>query len=217
MEIQNTTWGLSLHGDALQIQGVERLSFDSHTEELNGALHHLDASGSALARALCHAVSRANPQPLPSSPSSSPPPRPGGLRPGWNRTFPDTEISAVDVRGDTILAATRDGQVVQLALGDGSESWRQRLDAPATALLLADTDRDGVLEALVGTTDSELVILEGRGGAQRWGRALKNISARGERVMGIAVADLDGLDQLDILAGTAGWYVNAFTADGEPL
>ena len=93
--------------------------------------------------------------------------------------------------------------------------WSHRLgpDRVASALLLADIDADGAVEALVGTDDGQLAALSGHSGEQRWGRTLKN-SGWGAKVSGLAVADLEGQGRTSVLASTVGWYINAFAADG---
>ena len=93
--------------------------------------------------------------------------------------------------------------------------WSHQLgsDRVASALLLADIDADGVVEALVGTDDGLLAALEGHSGEQRWCRTLKD-SGWGAKVSGLAVADLEGRGRTSVLASTVGWYINAFTADG---
>ncbi len=47
--------------------------------------------------------------------------------------------------------------------------------------------------------------------------SLANMWNRGTRVSAIDVADLEGNGDLNVLAGTEGWFVNAFAPDGELL
>ena len=88
-----------------------------------------------------------------------------------------------------------------------------RPDAPS-ALLLADIDADGAVEALVGTDDGQLAAYLKVTAASSVGpRTLKN-TGWGAKVSGLAVADLEGRGRTSVLASTVGWYINAFTADG---
>ena len=89
-----------------------------------------------------------------------------------------------------------------------------KLDSPASALLWADIDADGVPEALVGSAASELIVLDGGSGRERWRRPMRNLYGAESPVTALAVADLEGAGDLSLLAGTAGWYVNVFTPGG---
>ena len=61
-------------------------------------------------------------------------------------TLDPTEISAVTVHDEILLAGTEGGEVVQLGLEDGAAMWSHRLDPDSapSALLLADIDADGI-------------------------------------------------------------------------
>ena len=126
-----------------------------------------------------------------------------------------TEISTVAVHNEILLAGTEEGEVVQLGLGDGAAMWSHQLgpNRVASALLLADIDADGEVEALVGTDDGQLAALAGHSGEQSWCKTLKD-SGWGVKVSGLAVADLEGQGRTSVLASTVGWYINAFAADG---
>ncbi|SVE21833.1 uncharacterized protein METZ01_LOCUS474687, partial [marine metagenome] len=71
--------------------------------------------------------------------------------------------------------------------------------------------------ALVGTPDSDLLALETGRGEIRWQRPLENLNRARSPVTALAVADLDGSGKQSVLAATAGWYVNAFSASGQAL
>ncbi len=212
VEIEGEMFALSLDGETLSIQGVERVQVEtagrSYREEFQGACRILDLR-SPVGRHLLQALENTPAQP------PAPPPPPvvhpvGGLRRRWQRRL--SPLTAVAV-GQSLVAGTGENQVVHLSLEDGSEQWTSALSA--SALLLADVDGDGADEVLAGTTDSHLVLL--KEGQALWQRPLQNISGRGARVSALAVADLEGSGRMSVLAGTAGWYVNAFAADGTPL
>ena len=216
MEIEGALWTIAQAADGLQLQGVEQLRWDSHQRQFDGTCHTLAASDTEVAAALRTALSAPAPRPPQATPAPRSKPASGGLEPVWNQEFLNAEIAALSVRGDHVLVAARDGQVAHLSSADGTSSWHARLDEGITALLLADIDQDGTPEALVGTTNSELVVMDGSSGRERWRRPLQNLAGPAA-VSALAVADLDGSGQPRLLAGTAGWYVNAFADDGEPL
>ena len=114
-----------------------------------------------------------------------------------------------------LLAGGDSGDVVKLDAGSGAELWRVRLDSAASALLWADIDADGAPEALVGSAASELIVLDGDSGRERWRRPLKNLYGSVSPVTALTVADLEGEGETSLLAGTAGWFVNVFTPEGE--
>lgn len=218
MEIEARMFALSLEGDVLTLQGVERLGFGdrAHWEEFKGELQTLDLWGSALAQRL-REVMTAAPAAAPRRVAPSVPAV--GRRPlhGWSRKISPAEVLDVAVEDAAFLASTEDGRVVRLAVQDGAEVWACQLDEPATRLLLADVDGDGALEALAGMADSHLLVLEGQTGTERWRRRLKSLTGRGAKVSALAVADLEGSGRPSILAGNEGWYVNAFDPDGRSL
>ncbi len=210
LEIEASVFVLCLDGDTLTVQGVDRMA----GEDVKGGVQTLDAASDTTARRLAEAIQAASPKPasygMPFLPHTE-----GGFHLRWDRQA-GAEISAVDVLGEALLAGTGNGEVFQVAVRDGQTSWSHRLDVHPTSLRLADIDSDGEAEALVGTADSHLIALEGQTGAERWRRKLKNMWQRGAKVSDIAVADLEGDGDLSVLAGTEGWYVNAFAADGTP-
>ena len=212
-------FGISLKGDSLTLQGIERLGFAEGAhwtwQVFDGSPATLKVGQSETAHRICDAMDAVAPESLPAAPE------PPSLRPqngwsaAWSRDLGSTEISAVAIDGELLLVGTEEGEVVQLELGDGAAMWSHQLgpDRIASALLLADIDADGAVEALVGTDDGQLAALEGHSGEQRWGRTLKD-SGWGSKVSGLAVADLDGRDRTSVIASTVGWYINAFTAEG---
>ena len=219
LAIEAEMFGISLKGDSLTLQGIERLGFAEGEhwtwQVFNGSPATLNVGQSETAQRICDAMNAGAPESLPVAPES-PWLRPqNGWTAEWSRDFGSTEISAVAVHDEILLAGTEEGEVVQLGLGDGAAMWSHQLgsDRVASALLLADIDADGVVEALVGTDDGLLAALEGHSGEQRWCRTLKD-SGWGAKVSGLAVADLEGRGRTSVLASTVGWYINAFTADG---
>ena len=219
LAIEAEMFAISLKGDSLTLQGIERLGFAEGAhwtwQGFDGSPATLNLGQSETARRICDALDAVAPESPPVA-MESPWCRPqGGWTAKWSRELGPTEIRAVAVGGELLLAGTAEGEVVQLGLGDGAVRWSHQLgpDRAASALLLADIDADGAVEALVGTDDGQLAALEGPSGAQRWGRTLKD-SGWGAKVSGLAVADLEGQGRTSVLASTVGWYINAFTGDG---
>jgi len=214
VDIEGALFALHLDADRVTIQGAERLGFSERWEDLGGKARVLDVQNSEWAHQLQQAIAapaQTRPSrrpPLPTQPT-------GGLHLAWDRTL-EAEVNTVALDAETLLVGTQDGQVARCTLTDGNALWQQQLDDPAFSTLLSDIDGDGQAEALVGTTQSDLFVLDGSG-AERWSCELTNISGRGAHVSAIATADLEGDGRLSVLAATAGWYVNAFAADGTKL
>ena len=140
-----------------------------------------------------------------------------GLTQRWRREFPAC-IRDISVAGDGSLLLASGGDVAWLHAESGETAWSRSVDVEggASRVHASDIDGDGNSEALLGTEDSRLIVLEGDSGEERWRRGLVNMSSRGSRVSGLAVADLEGNGDLSVLAGTEGWFVNAFANDGSP-
>ena len=140
-----------------------------------------------------------------------------GLTQRWRREFPAC-IRDISVAGDGSLLLASGGDVAWLHAESGETAWSRSVDVEggASRVHASDIDGDGNSEALLGTEDSRLIVLEGDSGEERWRRGLVNMSSRGSRVSGLAVADLEGNGDLSVLAGTEGWFVNAFAHDGSP-
>ena len=164
------------------------------------------------------------PAPAAAPRSAHPPAAPASARgfaaspPIWERRLDAGAIGplAISKSPETVhlLAGGETGEVVSLDAGSGADVWRVKLDSPASALLWADIDADGVPEALVGSAASELIVLDGGSGRERWRRPMRNLYGAESPVTALAVADLEGAGDLSLLAGTAGWYVNVFTPGG---
>jgi outer membrane protein assembly factor BamB len=121
--------------------------------------------------------------------------------------------------GDGLLVGCATGEVAWVDAASGAQTWSTRLNdesAPAR-VLAADLETGAGPVALVGTSDSVLCALDGASGAELWRQPLRNIGGRPSGTSALAVADLAGDGARSILAGTQGWYVNAFDADGAPL
>ena len=218
LAIEAEMFAISLEGDTLTLQGVERLGLaegeDWDWQVFDGS-QTFQVGQSEMAQRIRDALDAVVPEPSPAVVEPSRLRPEGGWTVKWNRDLGPTEISAVAVHDEILLAGTEEGEVVQLGLGDGAAMWSHRLDTDSapSALLLADIDADEEVEALVGTDDGQLVVLEGHSGEQRWGKTLKD-SGWGAKVSGLAVADLEGRGRTSVLASTVGWYINAFAADG---
>jgi outer membrane protein assembly factor BamB len=115
-----------------------------------------------------------------------------------------------------LLVGAESGGLARWAAADGAEVWKAELGAAASVLHSADIDGDGVPEVLAGTAASEIVVLDGDTGQERWRRSLKNLYDNPAPATTLRVADLEGEGQLDVLCGTAGWFVNVFEPDGTP-
>ncbi len=212
IEIEAAMFALSLDGDRLSFQGVERLD----GEAVEGEARTYDVASDATAQRVREAILAA----VPESPSHSAPSRErtdGGFRQRWRREIA-AEIGDLDAYGDTLLVGAEDGQVIRMTVDEGATIWTVQLDGDRhpTKVRLVDIDAGGEPEALVGTADSHLIVLDERTGAERWRRELKNMGGRGAKVSALAVADLDGSGHTSVLAGTEGWFVNSFAADGTP-
>jgi len=220
LAVEAVMFAISLEADTLTLQGIERLRFvgegDPSWVDLHGVYTTLQLEDSDLARRIWDAIETLVPLSPPAVAAPYPERPQGAWHQRWMREMGPSEIGAVDVGEDFLLAGTEAGDFVQLDVRDGSEIWQQKLAAAATTVLQADVDGDGVLECLVGTAESQLLVLEGGNGALRWDRVLKNMWPRGAKVSGLALADLQGRGELSVLAATEGWYVNAFSVDGTP-
>ncbi|MCY3666878.1 MAG: PQQ-binding-like beta-propeller repeat protein, partial [Gemmatimonadetes bacterium] len=219
LAIEAEMFAISLTGDSLTLQGIERLGFAEGEhwdwQVFDGEPATLTVGQSEMAQSICDALDAVVPEPPPAMVEPSRLRPEGGWTVKWSRDLGPTEISAVAVHDEILLAGTEEGEVVQLGLEDGAAMWSHRLDPDSapSALLLADIDADGAVEALVGTDDGQLAALAGHSGEQRWCKTLKD-SGWGAKVSGLAVADLEGRSRTSVIASTVGWYINAFAADG---
>ncbi len=213
VEISGGVFALSLDGDTLSIQGADRVEVNAegrvYAESFQGAFRTLDAR-SSVGRHLLQVLQHTPPVVVPPAIPPKAPPA-GGFRPRWQQPLPATTAA---LQGDQLAVGTAEGKLLGLALESGAVQWQMDLGTPASALLLADVDGDREAELIAGTTDSQLFLL--KAGQERWRRPLQNISNRGAAVTALAVADLTGAGPQSVLAGTAGWYVNVFAADGTP-
>jgi outer membrane protein assembly factor BamB len=134
----------------------------------------------------------------------------------WTRQL-NGVASGVHVLGSSALVGVSGGEVCLLSAAAGELEWTRQLEAaPGAVMLAAGLDGDQPL-ALVGTPDSDLLALETGRGEIRWQRPLENLNRARSPVTALDVADLDGSGKQSVIAATAGWYVNAFSASGEAL
>lgn len=141
-------------------------------------------------------------------------PDPGaGLAPLWSlQAGAAVTAAASDASGGT-LVGTAAGDV-RLLGADGGEKWSFRCKGGVRAVHLEDIDGDGESEAIVGTRDCWLYVLNG-GGDVRWEHEFPPGSGmRPQRLTTLSTADLDGDGRRQILAGAEGWLFHAFEADG---
>ena len=83
------------------------------------------------------------------------------------------------------------------------------------AVHLEDIDVDGESEAIVGTRECWLHVLNGGAGGVRWEHEFPPGSGmRPQRLTTLSTADLDGDGRRQVLAGAEGWLFHAFEADG---
>ena len=213
VRISGALFALSLDGEVLTVQGAEQIEVRSgdrvYAESFQGAYRTLDPR-SPVGRHLRQLLTAAEPLAThrPAPPVSWPA---GGFRTRWQQALPAT---AAAVEGDQLAVGMAEGRLAGLSRASGALQWEAAVGAPATALILADVDGDHHPELIAGTADSQLILL--RAGHESWRRPLRNISGRPAAVTTLAVADLEGKGEQSVLAGTAGWYVNVFTADGAP-
>ena len=146
-------------------------------------------------------------------------PKTTGLTISWEVEIDGQEIEDISVLNDVTLVGTSGGRVSLRDNASGTERWHQELEGPdpVTSVKLALVCPEEGLRAIAGTEASRLIVFDAESGAQVWMRELQNMWSRGARVTGLAVADLDGTGNPDVLAGTEGWYVNAFTSSGERI
>jgi outer membrane protein assembly factor BamB len=139
--------------------------------------------------------------------------------PRWRRSAsePVGLIAIFEEDGDQrVLIADADGGLECVDGADGQQVWRAELSSPASVLAARDIDGDRFAEILVGTTASEVIVLDGSTGREGWRRPLKNLYDAPAPATTLCVADLEGDGELSVLVGTAGWFVNVFQPDGTP-
>lgn len=219
VEIASTLFQMTYDGQTLTVHGIDRMGRRTgdgvEWEAFGGAYRTLDLATDARARHLRTVMTLIGERPaLTRHPVFS---RPRGhLKVAWSREPDAGRIEHTDVLGDAVLAGAEDGSVLCFSVADGAERWRRTLDEAVSAVRLADLDGE-VASAIAGTAQSHIIVLDGQTGEECWRRKLVTMSARGERVVAIAVAGLEGNGARRVLAGTAGWYVNAFTGEGDLL
>ena len=137
-------FGISLKGDSLTLQGIERLGFAEGEhwdwQVFDGSPATLNVGQSETAQRICDAMNAGAPESLPVAPES-PWLRPqNGWTAEWSRDLGLTEIRAVAVHGELLLVGTEEGDVVQLGSGTvrrcGRTNWaRTGWPAPCSWLI----------------------------------------------------------------------------------
>ena len=206
LELSGSMFACLARDNRVVVQGIERLA-GREVDSLEQVLDRPDLAAGIRSAREASAVSPPTDTPLVSR----------GLTQRWRREFP-ADIRDISVSGDGRLLLANGGKVGCLVASTGATVWSRPVEGEggASRVHASDIDGDGNSEALVGTSDSQLIVLAGDSGEERWRRGLENMWNRGMRVADIAVADLEGNGDLSVLAGTEGWYVNAFGHNGIP-
>jgi|GEM_PF-870517 outer membrane protein assembly factor BamB len=218
--IEGVMFGLTLSGDTLLIEGVQRIG----TRDINGlfAWTHFDGEpqtihteSGAIARHLKTIIQIHQGRPALNNycPVMH---QDGHMVPKWQSASKIPNPCTMDTHEDLLVCSGRDGLVVSIDPNDGHVLWEYDCACEVSVLKVATLSHGNPPHILIGSADSQLIVLNDHG-EEEWQRPLKNISGRGERVSDITTADLYGDGQICVLAGTAGWYVNVFTSAGDPL
>ena len=114
LAIEAEMFGISLKGDSLTLQGIERLGFAEGEhwdwQVFDGAHATFNVGQSEMAQRICDALDAVAPEP------SSAAVEPSWLRPEggwtvkWSRDLGPAEISAVAVHGEIVLVGTEGGE-----------------------------------------------------------------------------------------------------------
>ncbi|MBM3263529.1 MAG: PQQ-binding-like beta-propeller repeat protein [candidate division Zixibacteria bacterium] len=214
--IEGTLYTLTASRQTLAVHGIERFGHPvpggvTIWERFDRAPAEIPLAASPIARHLKTAMTVRCGIPYPGFyPVDEP--ISGGLVADWSMAT--SGVSALDATDTAVLCGGEDGTAT-LFSATGAVMWRFSAGQPVTATKLAMCD--GIEVAMIGTAESTLIALDTVTGQERWRRTLKNISARGAAVTAIATADLYGDGHSAVVAGTAGWFVNAFVGDGTPL
>ena len=203
LEVDGDMFRATLRGDVLTTQGEARITRASR-----------QALDQDLVRAIREAMAGTLEAPQIGRGRSTSTPD-GAITSLWDCRLPGP-VADVSVFGETLIVGTEDGQVARIDAATGTQAWTTRLDGEPipTCVLATDLKSEGDPTAIVGTSDSRLFVLDGANGTQRWCQPLRNMGNRSAGASALAVADLDGSGDRSVLAGTHGWYVNAFAADG---
>ncbi len=211
VEVSGIAYRLSVIDDGIEIQGVERVG----QTELDSGSQLLTVGEQEVAEQLRNGLLGDRTW------IGDPAEKPIHLQPSskvysW-QTDLNVEITDLYVNKEAVLVGTVNGKVSLRDCGSGDERWSTHLDGSEipTVVMLSDLVHNEGHAAIVGTSDSHLVVIDGNTGSQRWSRELKNMWSRGARVTGLAVSDLEGEGDYSILAATEGWYVNAFSQNGD--
>jgi outer membrane protein assembly factor BamB len=114
--------------------------------------------------------------------------------------------------GNTLFVLSTEGQVL----------WKFAAKDRVRSCAVADLDKDGVPEVLLGTNDQHVHVLDAKGAEMRsWPCEVKLISGQGHgrdpEVTALAAADINGDGKVEVLAGTRNCWIIAFTAEGREL
>ncbi|MEW6354704.1 MAG: VCBS repeat-containing protein [Planctomycetota bacterium] len=168
--------------------------------------------------------------PAPSLSAAGPAPDAGQVREAWYFK-PDVELyregpeflETADLNGDgrdEIFYGVGNTMIVLDAAG--KELWRFAATDRVRSCAVADLNKDGKPEVLVGSNDEHVHVLDATGAEIRsWKCAVELISGQGHGrypyVQALAVSDINGDGNVEVLAGTCNCWLIAYTTDGNEL
>jgi outer membrane protein assembly factor BamB len=171
---------------------------------------------------------------IPSPPPAAEVTRRGGpaqrLKAAW-QFKPDVEVyregpeflQAADLNGDSkdeVFYGA--GNTLFVLSAEGKLLWRFAAKDRVRSCAVADVNKDGSPEVVLGSNDQHVHVLDSKGAEVRsWPCEVKLISGQGHgrdpEVTALAAADINGDGKVEILAGTRNCWIIAFTAEGQEL
>jgi outer membrane protein assembly factor BamB len=132
-------------------------------------------------------------------------------------------LQTADVNGDggaEILYGA--GNAFYVLNTEGQVLWKFAAKDRVRSCAVADLDKDGAPEVLLGSNDGLVHVLDHTGAEKRsWHCDVKLTSGQGHgrdpEVTALAAADINGDGKVEVLAGTRNCWIIAYTADGQEL